>query len=178
MPDELHHIGLDAASLMACTSPIEGDYRERHYRTLVDEAIDQLAVKFLKRPSTNTSMLAHTTCCNTWGEKRTIEKHNHPPWKIISLSKKSNKKIMNRDDLREAIVGQEPEDPAMPWKVAFPKTLAKCTYFAQRNYKIQFEALQSQRKDSEGPREATESLGKRDASELKTLPFESTMDGR
>ena len=137
--DDNYHVSVDAASLMALSLPVTGNYREEPYKRLVDEAIDSLALKFLNRPASNHNMMAVATCCNSWGEKRTIERHQHRPWKIKPLSRKSKAKITSKAALRSAILGQEPEDPAAPWLVAFPRGQVDCTYDADRNYQLRFE---------------------------------------
>ena len=163
------HIHPDVASLMLSTMPLTGNYREVHYKDLVDQAIDVVATKLLNRPPSNTSMLAHATCCNSWGEKRTIEAHNHPPWKIVPLTRKGKKQIKTKEALKLAILGKEPEDPAEPWMVDFPKAMTKCSYNTHRNYRLRIEPVQDPHEDNEQLKDDDAGLGKRSEDDLPPL---------
>ena len=159
----------DVITFMASTMPLTGNYREVHYKDLVDQAIEVVANKLLNRPSTNKRMLAHATCCKSWGEKRTIEKHNHPPWKIVPLSKKGKKQMKTKKAIKEAILGKEPEDPSEPWMVDFPKALAKCSYDMDRNYKLRIEPVQDPQEDNKQLKDDDAGLGKRSEDDLPPL---------
>ena len=152
-PDLLIHP--DVIGLMTSTLALTGDYREAHYKDLVDQAIEVVAAKLLNRPPSNTSMLAHATCCKVWGEKRTIEAHHHPPWKIVPLTRKGKKQIKTKEALKLAILGKEPEDPAAPWMVDFPKAITKCSYEIARNYRLRIEPAKEPEDNNQQPKDDT-----------------------
>ena len=179
LPDAQHHVSVDASTLMTTSLPVTGDYRQEHYRALVDHAIEVLAAKLLHRPTKNTNMLAKATCCNCFGEKRTIEKQMHPPWKIKCLSKKSKTQIKSFEDLKAAILGSEPADPALPWRVSFPKVNVKCTYEVDRRYILKLDAIETHEEERPEEPQDDATLGKRTIEELgDTTREESSNAGR
>ena len=176
---EVHHKAQDSASLLEGTFPVAGDYRKQPYRALLDEAVDRIKTKLFDRAENNYNALGVATCCNSWGEVRSLASLGHPADRILKYDNRKAKTKLTRDNIKAKILGPSPDDWSdEPWEVKFPKLLVPCTLSQDRSYVFRVEAAEPPQEDAARRREATESLGKRDASELKTLPFESTMDGR
>ena len=163
------HLAHDAATFMVCTAPMVGNYQLQPYRALVDEAVDHLRENLFNRPESNRHMLGVATCCNSWGEARTLEKLGHPAAKIVTFDKRKKATRLTKDNLKAKVLGNSPNPWEEPWLVRFPKLLVRCTAQSNREYTFRVEADKPSQENLKTPREATESIGKRNEQDLAPL---------
>ena len=140
--DELQpdYLAQDVASLVSCTTPVIGNYREPAYRALVDEAVDSLKDKLFNRGPGNRNALGMAACCNSWGEVRTLVTSGHPPHLIFKFDNRKAQSKLTRDNFKAKVLGNSPDDWSDdPWEVRLPKYMVRCTNEADRKYQIRVE---------------------------------------
>ena len=134
------HLAQDVASLVSCTAPITGDYREAGYRALVDEAVDRLKDKLFSRAPGNQNALGVAVCCKSWGEVRTLITCGHPPHLIHRFDNRKPQNKLTRSNFKAKVLGNSPDDwTNEPWEVHLPKYRVRCTHAADRKYKVRVE---------------------------------------
>ena len=132
--DQVFH---DVASLVNTTIPIVGNYHDQPYRELVNEAVHTISHKLFNRAPGNYNALGVATCCNSWGEARTLELYGHPPSMIIRFDNRKPKTKLTKDNIKAKILGPSPDDwSGEPWEVPFPKYLVACTEKPPRSYHL------------------------------------------
>ena len=137
---QLDYLAQDVASLVSCTTPVIGNYREPAYRAIMDEAVDRLKDKLFNRAPGNHNALGVATCCNSWGEVRTLATSGHPPHLILRFDNRKPQSKLTRENFKAKVLGNSPDDwTDKPWEVRLPKYLVRCTHEADRKYHIRVE---------------------------------------
>ena len=167
----------DVASMVASTVPIVGNYRQQAYRELVDEAVVVIKNKLFNRAKANQNALGVASCCNCWGEARSLAAGGHPPSKIHKFDNRKPLNRLTKETFKAKVLGPSPDDWSTdPWEVLFPKYLVPCTEKPPRPYHLRVLVAFAHQPLDQEPQE-TARLGKRNFEELAPLDLtESTKD--